>query len=219
MKDDWLTIPDAPNYEINSQLICRNKKSGYILKPQKDKHGNPYYSTRTIDKKIYCRSPKLLYRCAKAASVKEKYIPIPSLNNRYEINSSGSVRNVRTKQILKKCGEGKCVKVRPTCNGKSITICVADLLWEVHGIIKKRKFRPVPVSCENENGKFFFDNLRDCARFLAPKIYLSWRSIANGYLNKRKGEFHGWKITYLNDDINHNDYALANAKTPSEVYR
>ena len=206
----WYTIPDAPNYEINSKLICRNKKTGYVLKKHKDKNGHPYYSLST-GKKHITRSPKYFFRRAKAAAQVDTYEPIPSLDNKYEIDRRGHVRNVKTKLPIKaKCG-GKCFCFQMSAR-EYVSRSLSDLLWEVHGKIIPRRFRPCPVFCEKYTGKFFFDNLRACARFLAPKIYLSWRTLANDYLANRRTEIQGWHITYLDKDPRYSPFALADVK-------
>lgn len=38
MKNNFLPIPDAPNYEVNSQGLVRNIRTGKILKPYKCKN-------------------------------------------------------------------------------------------------------------------------------------------------------------------------------------
>ena len=202
--DDFLTIPEAPNYEINSEFVVRNKKTGRILKQQKDKWGYPCYSMSRPDHSAYCRSPKFLRRVALAANNKRStYEPIPSLDNRYEINACGKVRNIKTKQVIK-----------PKCNGKLICgqigtgnyFCraIADLLWEVHGIIKKRRFRPCPCSCYHTSSlrqdAIHFPHMAACARFLAPKVYLSFKTVKQ-YLCKRPPQIGEWKIIY-GDDLN-----------------
>lgn len=211
---NWLTIPNAPNYEINAKLQCRNKKTGYVMKKHKDKRGHPYYSLR-IDgsRRCFQRSPKFLYRLAKDAVTDSSYEPIPSLDNRYEIDEHGHVRNARTK-----------LPIKPKISGTAKHFCfqmgkheyvskaLSDLLWEAHGVIKKRRFKPCPASCENEHGKYFFGNMKACARFLEPKVYFSWRTIYDKYLTRRKENVFGWKITYLDNDFCHNDFALANVK-------
>lgn len=50
MKDNFLTIPDAPNYEINSDCVVRNKKTGKILK-HTFINGNPCVIILTNEKK------------------------------------------------------------------------------------------------------------------------------------------------------------------------
>lgn len=194
MRNDFLTIPDAPNYEINSEFVCRNKKTGRILKPMKDKRGKPCYRLRRVDGKVGCRSVKFLRRLAVAAvEMNSTFQLIPSLDYRYEINSKGIVRNAVTKKILKTKHSGKCVNIQ--FGGKCFSCAIADLLWEVHGRIIKRKYRPCPCSAENDTGKFFFPHMQACARFLAPKVFLSVGYIACS-LARRKPIIEGWKITY-----------------------
>lgn len=200
MRENFLTIPVAPNYEINSQLICRVKATGQVLKLQIDYKNFRHYSLRRPDKRgTIKRSPKTLRRLAvEAANPKKNFSPIPSLGYRYEINSRGVVRNAKTKQVLKRKGHGKSVEVH-SGERKYITRAIADLLWEAHGIIKKRRFRPVPCSAENHCGKFFFPNLKACARFLAPKVHftVSW---VHQNLTRRAASFCGWKFSYKSGD-------------------
>lgn len=169
MRNDFLTIPDAPNYEINSELICRNKKYGRLMTAYKDKCGTRTFGL-SINGKIKSRSAKSWRRIAKAAAaMPDTFIPIPSLNGRYEINHIGTVRNAKTKTIIKPYSRCRSI---PLCIGKKKFVrAIADLLWEAHGKIIKRRFRPCPCSAESKSGKKFFDNLTQCARFLAPKVF------------------------------------------------
>jgi len=194
MRNNFLTIPGT-NYEINSELICRNKKTGYVLKKQLDKNKSFYYSLRRLDQTLFCRSPKFLRRIAKAAAEKSTFEPIYSLDCKYEINKQGVVRNVATKFVLKTKANGKCVSIQLSAH-KYISRAIADLLWEAHGKIIKRRFRPCPCSAESKSGKKFFDNLAQCARFLSPKVFLAVSTIKN-YLCCRNSTVGGWKITYL----------------------
>ncbi len=209
MIENFLTIPAAPNYEINQWLVCRNKKTGYVLKRHKDKNGRAYYSMRTNDGKIYCRSPKFLRRVARAAANEDTFEPIPSLGYRYEINTYGAVRNARTKQILKTKRNGKSIALQ-IGTGKYFCRAIADMLWEVHGQIIKRRFRPQPCSAENHHGKYFFKTMKDCARFLAPKLFFSVCTVSN-YLIRRRPSIGEWKITYLDEfpaEVNWNERGL-----------
>ena len=198
MRNDFLTIPGT-NYEINSQLICRNKKTGYVLKKHRDKNGSPYYSIRKVNQKIFCRSPKFFRRAAKAAAdVHSTFVPIYSLDNKYEINRAGVVRNVATKLVLKTKANDKCVSIQLSAH-KYISRAIADLLWEAHGKIIERRFRPCPCSAESNSEKKFFDNLTQCAHFLAPKVFFAVSTIKN-YLCRRDIFIGEWKITYLESD-------------------
>lgn len=212
MRENFLTIPDAPRYEINSDLICRVKATGQILTLQIDYKNFCYYSLRRPDK-LWCikRSPKTLRRQAvEAAKLQKQFLPIPSTGGRYEISLKGVVRNARLKQILKRKGKGKCIELWFS-GRKSIMRCVADLLWEVHGIIKKRRFRPVRVSVENRHGKFFFQNMKSCARFLVDKIRYSFSKIYR-LIFTRKPVVGDWTVTYLDEqfaDVNWKSYVLS----------
>lgn len=213
MKDDWLTIPDAPNYEINSQLVCRNKKTKKILSLYVRPHRWAYYSLRRPGQCTLKRSPKSLRAQAVVANQVDTFEPIPSLGGKYEVNITGKVRNANTKRICKPRNHSVIVRH----NGKYSSVAVADYLWEVHGKIIKRKL-PCPCSAENNYGKHFFTNMKACARFLAPKLHYCVETIAL-WLTNRKENICGWKITYLDADPHYNDYALANVTTPKEVYK
>lgn len=200
MKENFLTIPDAPNYEINSQLVCRNKRTGKVLKLHVVPKRRIYYSLRPPGwKHTLKRSPKTLRRqTVEVAKPKLKFEPIPSLGGRYEIDTRGVVRNTATKQVLKRKGHGHCVEVH-FGEGKYVMRAVVDLLWEVHGIIKPRRFRPAPCYAENIRGKRFFPHLKACARFLAPKCNRAVRTIYC-YLCERRSLIGEWKITYVDQN-------------------
>lgn len=199
MKDNFLTIPCAPNYEINSDLVCRNKKTGKILSLCKhSRHNGVYYSLRNsvANKFTIKRSPKNLRRQAVAATKVETFEPILSLHNYYEINNRGTVRNAETKQICKPTPNGNGVLLFDRKEKKFKGRTIADLLWEVFGRIPKpRKGCRVLCSAENNHGKIFFDNLVACAKFLAPKVYRSPRTVIS-YLYERRQSLYGWTITY-----------------------
>lgn len=194
----WLTIPDAPNYEINGNLVVRNKRTGKILKLCVVPHRRTYYSLRPPGwKHTLKRSPETLRRQAiEAARPKKSFPLIPSLGGRYEIDNRGIVRNSLTKKILKI--QRGCIYVFDNC-GKFIVRSVNDLLWEVHGIIKKRRSRIIPCYAENKHGKYSFPSAKACARFLAPKLYYSVGRVAS-FLYKRTKTLGEWTITYLNQN-------------------
>lgn len=200
MKDNFLTIPCAPNYEINSELVCRNKKTGKILSLcQNSRHDSFYYSLRNpaVTKFTIKRSPKNLRRQAVAATKVESFEPIPSLHYYYEINQKGIVRNAETKQICKPSHKGIGLLLFDRAEKKYKHRSIADLLWEVFGRIpKQRQAIRVPCAAENSQGKFFFPHLAACAKFLAPKIHLSPLTIES-YLNERRQSLYGWSISYF----------------------
>ena len=117
------------------------------------------------------------------------FLPIPSLNNQYEINSQGVVRNVRTKRELQ--------PFISFANPKT-TKTIASLLWEVHGIKPKgQNTRAISVSCTDKKGKTYnFNSLKDCAKFLAPKTHYPIRSLED-YMSRRKTEIGEWTMKYF----------------------
>ena len=192
-----MPIPDAPNYEINSDLICRNIKTKQPLTLQTRKNKAPYYSLRNKDKTKFTikRSPKLLRRQAVAAAQPNTFEPIPSTAGKYEINNRGVVRNAKSKHVIKSKCNGALVCLQMSKHNFS-SRSVKDLLWEVHGIIKPRRFRPRPCSAQNPNyGYFKFENMNDCASFLAQKIFFTRNTIYN-HLVKREQNIFGWTINY-----------------------
>ena len=198
MKDDFLPIPDAPNYEINSELICRNTKTGYIMKPRIIKTCQGFCYRFTASDKRITRTAKILRAQAVDAASNNTFEPIPSLDCRYEVNTRGTIRNAKTKRILKRYKGGVVFVV--TKDGKVIGVNPNTCLWEVHGYYRKPKWQKVKCSAENERGKHFFDSLSACARFLAPKIFLAVKTVKRHYFDKRRTEIYGWKITYYEED-------------------
>lgn len=101
------------------------------------------------------------------------FLPIPSLNYKYEINQLGEVRNVKTKKILK---------------GKSVGKTRASLLWEVFGIIPKRRLKAAKIKVSVTQGKcvFRFNSFTECANFLEPKIFYSKKSLITWMSRRRK---------------------------------
>ena len=200
MKNDWLTIPDAPNYEINSELICRNRRTKKLLKIFRDSKNFRYYSLHSKDKShTIKRNPKTFRSQAEAAAVHGTFEPLPSFNGAYEINKCGVLRNSNTKIVRKTNGSGKSYNLKST-DGKYISVSIASLLWEAHGIIFKRRFRPCPCTIERDGQRFTFPNMNACARFLSPKVYLSARGIAD-HLNRREAVVFGWRVTYHDNDL------------------
>ena len=203
MRDNFLTIPDAPNYEINSQLICRNKFTKQILTLQ-HYDGKSYYSLRPHGRKHTLKgNPKTLRRQAVAATQNDYFEPIPSLDYRYEIDRRGRVRNVHSKQIM----VVRNGSVHTHLKGKYIVRAIKDLLWEVHGKILERRFKPIPVTIENDFGLWNFDNIKACARFLAEKFFYTTSHISHK-LYKRPSEIFGYKVTYRDNDFYFSDHAL-----------
>lgn len=197
----WLTIPDAPNYEINAKLQLRNKKTGKILSVCSERRGiyiKRYYSLRSPGQKhTLKRSPETFRaQAVEAANPGKNFLPIPSLGGRYEISQGGVVRHTKTKKIIARRSNREHSVNLYAGGYKWVCRTIADLLWEVHGKIIKRCYNKVACYAENENGKHFFLTLMACARFLAPKLYYSCSTIHN-YLIKRRPTIGKWKISYV----------------------
>ena len=196
---DFLPIPDAPDFEINSELICRNVNTGKFLQSFVPKTCQNFcYHVLTPSGKDIIKTAKTFRAQAVAAVTDSTFEPIPSLDGCYEINQRGIVRNVKTKRINKLYNNREVKLINN--NGKRIYAHPNTYLWEVHGYYRKPKKQKVKCSAENEWGKHFFDSLADCARFLAPKVFLAVLTIRVDYLSKRTTEIDGWKITYYEDD-------------------
>ena len=60
-KEDFVTIPQAPRYEINSWGVLRNRKTGYILKWRTYAHGQKAMALNVGGKKITVSKFSLLW--------------------------------------------------------------------------------------------------------------------------------------------------------------
>lgn len=119
-------------------------------------------------------------------------MPVPSLNNLYELNEKGLLRNARTKHLIK-MRHGKSFGVQ--INGKKYVVSQKSLLWEVHGILPKKILTPISVTVEFNGEKIEFKSLYALSKFLTPKIYRSEQDLRRQF-SRRVAEIDGWKITY-----------------------
>ena len=202
LKNDFLTIPDAPNYEINSELIVRNKSTGQILKGVV-KHNVPYYNVISFNKRI-CRTGKSFRHKAEVALITADslhWLPVPSLNGKYELNDRGKLRNAVTKRILKKKFHNRFIGFDIRFGGKRLNVSLKNLMWEVFGVYYQPSNR-TPLSCSaRKNGVLKkFDSLKALAFFLADATNKASAVAIERYLNNRCPEFYGWKISYASRD-------------------
>lgn len=122
----------------------------------------------------------------------ENFLPIPSLDNLYEINPQGVVRNVRTKKEISPFLSFQ-FKDRHTSR------TIASLLLEVHGIKKAvQNVHSIECSCTDGDKKYHFQTLKELAKFLAPKTHYKRKTIED-YLSKRKSEIGIWQIKYFDE--------------------
>lgn len=194
MSTTWLTIPCAPNYEIDSYLRVRVKKTGQLLKLQVVPHRRSYYSL--YDKShpyTIKRAPKtLLAQALEAVKPKNSFEPIPSLGGKYEINIHGKVRNSFSKLLIKPF-DGYVVLF----NGKKYTSrSVKSLLWEVHGKEYRRTHQPCPCVASAACFSRKFPHLKACAEFIAPRVNRKVGTVRD-YLYRREPNVFGYDITYL----------------------
>ena len=192
MKEDFLPIPAAPSYEVNSKFQVRNIKTGRILKP--------YLGYIVIHKFKIRRKVETLRQQAvtaeKERDKKTQWEEIPGYIGLYEINTRGLVRNVKTKRILKTCQRGKSKSVALFKNDTGKRFLVSSLLWEVHGKIpRKRYVKTCSVTIrKNGEGRHFL-LIKECAEFLSKREKIT-ADYVRKVLGKRIETFRGWQISY-----------------------
>ena len=198
MKDDFLTIPDAPNYEINSQLMVRNKKTGRLLKIRQDDYKNKkgYYCLciKGKPKSYKAETLRLLAVEFNSARLGEKWVKIPSLNYLYEMTPNGTLRNAKTKRITKKYLIGKQFYYHLSINRKAVNRSLKKLLWETHGEIYIGRHK-IAVTLTKNNQIYNFDSLAAAGRFLTNRVHYAFSTISS-FFTKRIAEICGWHITY-----------------------
>ena len=122
----------------------------------------------------------------------ENFLPIPSLNNLYEINPQGVVRNVETKREISPFVSFQ-FKERHTSR------TIASLLLEVHGLKKNgQNVHAIECSCADGDKQYHFQTLKALAKFLAPKTHYKRKTVED-YLSRRKSEVGIWKIKYFDE--------------------
>ena len=199
MKNNFLPIPDAPGYEVNSQGFVRNIRTGKILKPN-DICGRKKTPAIHIPKYHIRRTAESLRRQAvvfhKENGKNISWLEIPNFGGLYEINNRGVVRNTHTKKIKKTrlCNGTECVML--ILKGKSVSRGINSLLWEVHGIIRQKQHpRICSVTIEKENERRYFEKQKDCIEFLSQREFYS-KDYVRKKLNNRVEKFCEWKIFY-----------------------
>lgn len=190
----FLPIPSLDNkYEIDKKGVVRNAKTKHIIKPR---NGTSYYILSINNNQIWrCREALM----AEVFDSEENYLPVPSLNNKYEISRRGILRNAITKKrlILYKDSSGNSPFYSVRVNGTYTHRYLQQLMWEVHGVLPKVvTFRPaVSVTIQKSGEHFAFDSMTKCAKFLAYKEYYSF-SWCNHQLQQHRKEIFGWHIFY-----------------------
>lgn len=192
MKDDFLTIPDAPNYEINSELLVRNKKTGKILKSTiVDRESSVgVYTPKGNQIRRFVTTLRVQ---AVAGTNLNVWKPVPSLNGKYELHKIGLLRNALNKKKLR-LNKSKCYCV--TVNGKERRISRQNLLYEVYGVLPKNRRSTIAVKVDFNGTQYHFKSIYAAAKYLATKVYYGFDTLRI-YLSKRVGEIGDYKITYF----------------------
>lgn len=202
LRNDFLTIPDAPNYEINSELICRNKTTGRLLKPQMQA-GAKYYRVYLGKDNLIHRSAKNFYDSARLANA--EWVPVPSLDYKYEFTPRGILRNRQSKRVIQLCDGVFYIR------NKHITkmISPTSLLWECFGRIPTTSVKK-PVILSKGGSQIYFESIAATARFLAEKTFYSFSRMID-LLSEREKNIHGWNVNYLHEQTATVDSALRGA--------
>lgn len=194
MIENFLPIPYAPNYEVNSKFVVRNIKTKHIIKP--DKYGGVrlYIDGKPMD----CSAQKAR-RVAVAARFDNKnstWTTIPSAPN-YEINKHGVVRHKVTKNFPK-LDEHNRYDLSLGKRKSRAKRSVNSLLHEVFGIVPTTTQTRRPCTITRNGAIYHFDTMADAAKFLARENFYSLSYLREKF-SKRVNELFGWKITYLFD--------------------
>lgn len=195
-KADFLTIPEAPNYEINGYLKVRNKTTGNILKGERRPNRNVVMVLLTTPNGKIKRSTNVLYREAIDTLSTTIWRPINSLGKKYELSPGGDVRNRKTKKLLKPINHDGETYYMLHGDGKYFNKSRRSLLNEVylHDIPRKRP--PIKVQISKDSKSYHFETIKDCARFLAERIFYTVPYI-EAKLHCRPPTFLGWSLKYL----------------------
>lgn len=139
-----------------------------------------------------------------------EWLPIPSLDGKYEINEDAQIRNAATQQILRPFKQGCRFRVSLQIDKKKVNRSVRKLYLEAYGFLpkhiyydKKRYrfsdraiFEPIPTRIENGIEQYRFRSLRQTAYFLETRLFLSHLTL-QCYFSQRIKWCYGWKIEYF----------------------
>lgn len=196
-KADFLTIPDAPNYEINGYFKVRNKKTGRLISTKKRIGRKTVVASICSNKKNVKRDVKTFYHQALMnAFYSDGWYPICSLNKLYEITWLGEVRNAKTKMLLKPILDQNCLLYNFWIDGKVVVRTRRALLNEVFATNIRPKKAPVPVILSKDGLQYYFKNKTAAAKFLEPKVFFNWETIVKRMSN-REPTVYGWNVKYL----------------------
>lgn len=189
----YLTIPYAPNYEINGKLKVRNKNTGRLRKTNAD--GCVVFCVKG---KAFCRSLTKVYRAALdnyfGYYADSRWATCSRLKGLYEVNLGGEVRNAKTKHKLKPSPYNT---YHLTIDGKSVYVPARKLLSEVFGVACRSALNAkIAVILRKDSFAQYCESIAAAARWLSKKVYYPVSTLCT-YIGKRPKELFGWQIEYL----------------------
>ena len=199
-KAEFLTIPDAPNYEINGYFKVRNKITGKLIrhrmKNAPDSVGGVSLKTKDGGHKVF--GLLKAYRTAVDAFLNEdgEWASIESTKNRYEMNIDGVVRNAKSKYIIKPYMSRGVKFYKLLIDGKCRHVSLKKLLNEVFGKHYPLRRKSINVILRKDGLAYFFKTMAAGATFLSKKVYFAVGTIKEHMCNREKKIF-GWQVTYL----------------------
>lgn len=123
------------------------------------------------------------------------FIIIP-VATKYEMNSKGVIRNIKTRKILKwrYRGTSKQVVLRNE-QGKTVCFTYPSLMWLMFG---KRitQTGAIPVVATRGHRQLYFPSCRSCAMELAKATNYAPSTFYNNMV-MRKNHIGGWEFKYL----------------------
>lgn len=194
MKKNFLPIPDAPKYEVNSQFIVRNIKTKHVIKP--DKFGWVHLYNTGIKRAMTYSAECARRKAVAAANTKTKWYTIPSAPN-YEMTKRGVVRHKVTKNTPK-LYERNRYELSLSKHGQRVKRSISSLKHEVFGIVPTTKQTRRPCTIERNGKILHFDTMRAAAKFLVQENSYSLSYFAN-HFSRRDKIICGWAVTYLFD--------------------
>lgn len=191
----WTPINSADGkYEMCRAGHVRNAKTKQLLKPIKGRKRHVVFQLRIKGRTVKIRQTALFAEVFGDGG--KGYLPILSLDYKYEINPRGKVRNVKTKALLRTYSDNRALMVKTTVKGKAYAASVQQLLWEVFGINPKlKRIIPVSATVKKDGVAYCFKSLYAAAKFLSPRVFLGVSAVRQ-HLSRREKVVEGWEVIY-----------------------
>lgn len=127
--------------------------------------------------------------------MRDEFLQIPTAP-KYEMNSKGTVRNIKTGKVIKwrYRGTSKQIVLRDE-QGKTICITYPSLMWLMFG---KRitQTGAIPVVATRGHRQLFFHSCRSCALELAKITNYAPSTFYNNMVMRKK-QIGGWTFKYM----------------------